>query len=419
MVSDTPLPMIAPITPAEALQIVLDFVRPLAEVQLPHSQVLGMTLSRDVHSGVELPPFDNSAMDGYAVVAADLAAAGPGQPVTLSLLETIGAGEVATATVQPGTCLKIMTGAPLPAGADAVVMREETEQQGARIGFLAKARRGQNIRLKGSDVHCGELVLPAGTAIGAAQWAMLACLGQATVPVRPRPRLAIIATGAELVDVDAPLLPGQIHDSNSFALRGAALDCAAEVVAVRRVGDSLEELTAALQELAPLCDAIVTSGGVSAGDFDPVRDVMHRDARILFWKIAMKPGKPLLFADYLGVPLFGLPGNPVSVMVAWEEFVRPALLRLAGRAALNRPVVRATVQNGFTSPLGRVEYVRACVKLGADDWTATTTGDQGSGRLSSMLGSNALLVVPAETTRVQPGDRLPARLTNCPEVTPG
>ncbi len=411
--------MNAPITPDQALEIVLGFVSPVDEVHLPHSRVLGMTLSRDIHSRVELPPFDNSAMDGYAVVSADLVAAVPDQPAALSLLETIGAGEVPTMTVQPGTCLKIMTGAPLPAGADAVVMREETEQQGERVAFLAAARPGQNIRLKGSDVHLGEMVMAAGTAIGAAQWAMLASLGQAMVPVRPRPRVAIIATGAELVDVDAPLLPGQIRDSNSFALRAAALDCAAEVVAVRRVGDSLEELTVILQELAPHCDAIVTSGGVSAGDFDPVRDVLHRDANVLFWKIAMKPGKPLLFAEYQGVPVFGLPGNPVSVMVAWEEFVRPALLRLAGRTALARPEVRATVRGAFTSPAGRVEYVRACVTLEADDWVAAATGDQGSGRLSSMLGSNALLVVPAATTRVQPGDKLPARLTDCPEVVAG
>jgi molybdopterin molybdotransferase len=404
------------VTPEEALATVLECVTPLKTEVLPHGEGLSRTVAQNVLAPLDLPPFNNSAMDGYAVIAANLEAANPQSPVSLSSLETIGAGEIAQLTVTSGTCIKIMTGTPVPAGADAVVMREETRENGGAIAFLAPTRVGQNIRLKGSDVQLGEVVFEAGTLIGAAQWAMLASLGVAQVEVFRRPRVGIVATGAELVAVDAPLEAGQIRDSNSYALRAMVENCGATVQTVRQCGDSFAELETVLREIAPHCDAIITSGGVSAGDFDPVRDVLREHAQVLFWKIAMKPGKPVMFGIFEGKPIFGLPGNPVSVMVAFEEFARPALLKMGGRRHLQRMELSARLEASLRSPEGKVEYVRALVRPKNGEWTAQTHGDQGSGRLSTFARANALLVVPAATTSVAAGENVIARLIDCPEI---
>jgi molybdopterin molybdotransferase len=404
------------VTPEEALKIILDRVPLLATEKLPHSAVLGRTLAQDIISPLELPPFDNSGMDGYAIIAADIQNASEGAPVALACLETIGAGDVPQNEVVSGKCLKIMTGAPLPAGADAVVMREETKEADATVEFGVPAERGQNIRRAGSDVSQGETILKAGSFVGAAQWAMLASLGQSEVEVVERPRVGIIATGAELVAVEAPLLPGQIRDSNSYALRALVESCGALVAEVRHAGDTLPEFESVLREVAASCDVVITSGGVSAGDFDPVRDVLRNKAEVFFWKIAMKPGKPVMFASFEGTPVFGLPGNPASVMVAFEEFARPALLKMGGRRALKRMEVVARMESGLLSPENRVEYVRAYLRPTNGEWLAVTDDDQGSGRLSTLVRANALIIVPAEKTTVQAGEHLTARLIDCPEI---
>lgn len=410
------------LTPAEALAVILEQIQPLgteipsgtAEERL--AAMLGRTLAAGVVSTTQLPPFDNSAMDGYAVLAGDTAGASEVATVRLRQLEVIGAGEVARQSVEPGTCLKIMTGAPVPAGADAVIMREETAADGEFVKFLAPAVPGQNIRRAGSDVRDGETVLRAGDVIGPAQWSMLAALGAYNVQLFRRPQVALLVTGEELAAPGESLRPGQIRESNSFALRALVEECGAEVVTWRRTGDTTAELEAALREAVPQADVVITSGGVSAGDFDPVRDVLHEKAKVHFWKVAMKPGKPVMFADFQGTPVFGLPGNPVSVMVAFEVFVRPALLKMGGRRRLNRPVVPAILEQPYRSTEGRAEFVRARLRFETGQWRASFQGDQGSGRLSTMVGANALLEIAPEITSITVGQEIPARLLHHSEV---
>ncbi|RYX81824.1 molybdopterin molybdenumtransferase MoeA [bacterium] len=402
----------APLVPAEARAIVLQHITRHNSHPIDHSKALGRVLAQDVISSLDLPPFPNSAMDGYALRATDLQSA----PQILRLIETIGAGDVATRTVESGTCIKIMTGAPVPAGADCVVMREETREQNGEVTFEEIAQPGQHIRPKGDDVREGETVFQSGTLINAAVHAMLASLGQATVEVTVRPRVAIVVTGKELVDVDAQLHPGQIRDSNSWALRGLVQSCGADVVSVLRTGDTQSEVEEALRLSATEADVIITSGGVSAGDFDPVRDVLLSQAEVHFWKVAMKPGKPLLFATLHETPVFALPGNPVSVMVGFEEFVRPALLKMAGRTAWKRVEVEAMLQNDLNSPSGRTEFVRARLEQSADGFLAIVSGDQNSGRLSTMARANALLEIAADVTFLPSGTRIRAKLLGGPEI---
>lgn len=414
----SPAPNTAPkplLSPREALTIVLDKIQPTGTENIPHAEVLGRTLAENLVALEDLPPFANSAMDGFGVVAKELQAASPSSPVKLVQGETVAAGGVPSRPLAAGTCCKIMTGAPIPPGCDAVVMREDVEEAGGRVSFTAPVTAGTNIRHAGSDIHKGETVLACGTRIGGPQWAMLAALGQAFVAVYRRPRVAIVATGAELMDVGTPLLPGQIRDSNSFALLAACQECDAVVAHTVRVGDSEEEVRAVLSGLAPEVDLIVTSGGVSAGDFDPVRDVLHKHGKVHFWKVAMKPGKPVLFASFAGTPVLALPGNPVSVMVAWEIFVRPALLKMSGRRAWYRPEIAVQLQQHVHSPAGRAEYVRAVVDYTVHPPAAKVTGDQGSGRLSSMLGAAALLKVPADATLIEKGQCVQAMLVSLPE----
>lgn len=401
-----------PLAPDEARAIVLARMVTLSVETVPHALALGRVLARTVVSPLDLPPFPNSAMDGYALQAEDVV----GAPKTLRLLETIGAGEIATQAVVRGACIKIMTGAPLPEGADCVVMREETRAQGENIEFLETASQGQHIRPQGDDVRRGEVVFERGTLIGAGVHAMLASLGCAQVEVFRRPRVAIVVTGKELVDVDAPLEAGQIRDSNSWALRGLVEECGAEVSGVYRTGDDVAEVEATVRAAIASADVLISSGGVSAGDFDPMRDVLLLRADVHFWKVAMKPGKPLMFASLDDKPVFALPGNPVSVMVGFEEFARPALLKMAGQRAWKRIEVEATLQTELRSPQGRVEFVRAQLQQSESGFLAIVAGDQNSGRLSTMARANALLEIGANTTFLPAGARVRAKLLSGPAM---
>ena len=413
------------ITPEEAREIILSRLGALPAETIAHANALHRVLAEDIESPLDLPPFDNSAMDGYAVIADDLKNAAPNAPRTLRLLETIGAGEVASQKVVRGACLKIMTGAPIPDGANAVVMREETKEiQNGAVQFFASAKSQQNIRPRGDDVKIGERVLPSGTFVRASEWAMLASLGKSQVSVFRTPRVGIITTGEELVDVDAELKLGQIRDSNSFALEGLCREIGVTIEKTR-VGDDVSILRKTLQEYSGRCDCIITSGGVSAGDFDPVRDALFGmqndgEAEIHFWKIAMKPGKPVMHASLQArgarhearggsTPIFGLPGNPVSVMVAFEQFVRPALLKMQGRKDA-RICVRAKLLAPLKSPGGKMEFVRARVFQENEVWQADVMGNQSSGRLSTMTCANALLIIPADVMRLEAGEFLEAQL---------
>ncbi len=381
-----------------------------------HNESLGRILGRDIISEIALPPFDNSAMDGYAVRVADMQGATESAPATLHLGEIIGAGDVPQSEILRGQCAKIMTGALLPRGAGAVIMREETREIEGNVEFFAAATAGQNVRLAGSDIARGEPVLAAGTRVRPAELAMLAALGQSQVEVYERPRVGIVTTGEELVGVEAELQAGQIRDSNGPALRGLCWGAGAKIVAQRHVGDQPDELRAVLDELSGQCDLILTSGGVSAGDFDPVRDVLLADADVIFWKVAMKPGKPVMLAIYRHVPVFALPGNPVSVMVGWEEFARPAILKRGGARALRRLEVEARIAENLHSPAGKTEFVRAQVTHENGALIARVSGDQGSGRLSTMTRANALLVIGPDQTQLVAGTQVRARLLDCAEV---
>ena len=392
--------------PDAARAIIREKIAALVSETVPHERALHRVLARDVVASLDLPRFANSAMDGYAARAADLTSA----PRTLQLLETIGAGEVATQSVEPGTCIKIMTGAPVPEGADCVVMREDTSEENGRVEFREAARVGQNVRPIGEDVRLGETVFQAGTLINAAVHALLASLGVADVEAFRRPRVAIVVTGAELVAVDAPLEAGQIRDSNSWALRALVAECGADVVGVYRTGDGAAEVEAVLREAVQGADVLISSGGVSAGDFDPMRDVLLQNAEVHFWKVNIRPGKPLLFASFGGTPVFALPGNPASVMVTFEEFVRPAILQMAGARAWRRLEVEARLESAVRSPLGRTEFVRVALRQSADGLLAAATGDQGSGRLSTMARADALLEIGPEIASLPAGARVRAKL---------
>jgi molybdopterin molybdotransferase len=406
------------ITPDEARHCVLKNTSLLQSETISHGQSLGRTLAQDIIAPLNLPPFDNSAMDGYAVRAADVQDATPENPVRLRVLETTAAGAFPEYSIESGTCARIMTGAPIPRGCDAVVMREETREAKNKVEILSSAKTSQNIRRAGSDVEEGEVVLYHGDLVRAAEWGMLASLGCAQMEVGRQPRVGIIVTGDELVAMDAPLQPGQIRDSNSFTLRALVDECGAVVEEIRHVRDEVQVLKNALNELSQSCDAIVSSGGVSMGDFDPVRDVLLPKAH--FWKIAMKPGKPVLFATWTqgeySLPVWGLPGNPVSVMVSFEQFVRPALLKMQGRRALNRPQLQVRIESDLRSPQGKVEFARALVMPHENGWHAILPGDQGSGRLSTMIRANALLVIPADVTSVAAGSTVMAQMTSWPEL---
>lgn len=410
--------------------------RPGSTEVMPLRRALGRVSARDIASPLDLPPFDNSAVDGYALRASDISQVTPDSPLALPCSRTIAAARTHNeAPIEPGHCARIMTGAPIPAGADAVVMREDVdENDDACIGFSASTCEGHSIRPRGEDIGRGEIAVQSGTRLRASEIALLAACGLAEVEVATMPRVAIIVTGDELAEPGQPLQPGQIYNSNAPALEALCRECGAQVVRIERAGDDALELARLMLEAGRGCDVLLTSGGVSAGDFDPVRDVLlgvpglPRIARAWFWKASIKPGRPILFATLDGeasgklaqtrVPIFALPGNPVSVAVTFELFVRPALLQMQGLrgATGERRTVSARVDRGGRSPEGKTEYVRAFVSqdegqtVRPNTWKAQVTGAQGSGRLTTMARANALLVIPPQVARYSEGDVFEARL---------
>ena len=400
------------LSPAHALQSVLKHAPALTDETIALDGALSRTLARDIFAPFDLPPFDNSAMDGYAIRAADLS-----HSQTLILDGTSAAGDQRPLQVLAGHCVAIMTGAPLPENADAVVMREETRIENERVHFQEAVKIGQNIRRRGNDIARGQIALNAGAVIRPSEWALLAALGQNELEVARRPRAALIVTGEELIPVGERLQSGQIHDSNSYSLRGLLESYGAHVESYR-CGDSENELESLLHEVAQHHDLIVTSGGVSMGDFDPVREVLPRIATVHFWKLSIKPGKPVMFATLENdrtIPIFGLPGNPVSVMVGAELLVRPALLQMQKRRAKNRVQVLAHVDSAGRSPLDKTEYVRALVENEGENWTAKISGEQGSARLTTMTRANALLVIGPEIENYARGNKFPALMLDWPE----
>jgi molybdopterin molybdotransferase len=425
-----------PISVDEALDYILRHVAPLESQTVHITEVLDRVLAEDVLATADIPPFANSAMDGYALQSGDVTAAGPDTPVTLAVIGQVAAGALPDCAVQAGTAVRIMTGAPIPPGGDAVVPFEQTSEGGPRrplpvpcadetgrplgaVEVYAAVRAGDNIRQAGEDIRRGTTVLAAGHVLRPPDIGILAALGHPQVQVVLRPRVAILATGDELVDVDEPVTPGKIRNSNEYTTLGLVERYGGVPVPLGIARDTVEDLTAKLcAGLAQRVDLFLTSAGVSVGDFDMVKNVLAAEGEMHFWQVAMKPGKPLAFGTVQGVPLLGLPGNPVAAMVAFEVFARPAILKLGGYPSWDKPAVRAILDEDVRNS-GRRHYMRARVRREADGFHVTTHGSdvqvQGSGILSSLVWANGLLVVPEEVTFIRAGDSADVWMLDWPE----
>jgi molybdopterin molybdotransferase len=401
------VPGTAPLAVADAVARIIAEVRPLESVRRALLDAFGAVLARDAIAPVTLPPWNNSAMDGYAVRAADLARL----PVTLRVVESIAAGRFPARAVGTGEATRIMTGAPVPEGADTVVRIEDTDGGAALVEIRDARDAGKNVRPRGEDVVEGQVAIAAGTAVGAAQVGVLASLGFAEVEVTRTPRVAIVTSGDELVELDRfdEVRAGRkIVSSNGYTLRALVRATGAEPVYLGIAADEPASLRALL-ERARECDAIITSAGISVGDHDHMRDVLRAmGAEMKFWRVRMRPGAPIGFGLLDGRPWIGLPGNPVSTMVTFELFARPALRRMLGHARLFRRPVPVVLEHPVTTHAELTHFLRAVVTVREGRSTARLTGPQSSGILTSMSAANVLLIVPPERRRVEAGETLNA-----------
>jgi molybdopterin molybdotransferase len=390
----------------EARARVLAEAAPLSAEERPLADVLGSVLAQDMIAPHSVPPFDNSGMDGFAVRAADTVEADQDHPAVLKVVFTIPAGTTADGPIRAGEAAKIMTGAPVPEGADAVIQSELTEDLGEQVRILEAVRPGKNIRHIGEDVSAGDRVLTVGTVLGPAEIGLAASLGFPTVMVYRRPRVAIINTGSELVEVDQPLGPGQIRNSNSYALRAQCQQVGIQAEVLGIAPDDYESTKRMIQQGLEY-DVLLTSGGVSVGDFDFVKDVQDElGVERRLWGVSMKPGKPLAFGVREGKLVFGLPGNPVSTMVSFELFVKPALLRLMGYPKTTKPTYKAVMAEDVSATDNRTYVVRVRAWREDEIWHVSSTGPQGSGMLRSMVGANGLALVPGGPRGVRAGEEV-------------
>ncbi|MCH7837088.1 MAG: molybdopterin molybdotransferase MoeA [Chloroflexi bacterium] len=407
----------------EALERILSYFDRLEPEERPVPDALGQVLAEDVESTLDIPPLDNTAMDGYAVRAADTEGASEANPVRLRVSGELAAGYIFDGEVTPGSAVRIMTGAPIPRGADAVVPFEETDESStgsdrefgtfaksaSEVGVLKAAKLGANIRRAGEDVGRGTLVLPQGTVLRPAQIGVLASLGKATVRVIRRPIVAILSTGDELLQPGQPVEPGKIYDSNAYSVAAMVRESGGIPRTLGIATDTVDALTAKIGEGLD-ADMLITSAGVSRGDYDVVKEVLAKEGDIDFWTVRMKPGKPLAFGAFPAgdrkVPHIGLPGNPVSSMITFELFGRPAVYKMLGKSGWQRPTVRAVAEERIVNTDGRRVYARAIVSQREGRYYASLTGPQGSGILTSMAQANALAVVPEEVAAVEAGDEV-------------
>jgi len=401
----------------EALEMILDNISILESETVFILEALDRVLAEDIFADEDIPPFNNSAMDGYAIIAADTRSASASFPVPLEVIEELPAGYSTSAEVKSGKAIKIMTGAPMPKGADAVAMVEDTKSEGSRVLIFKELSPGTNVRLAGEDVKKGDKVIEKGALIRPAEVGMLAALGKAQVTVSKRPRVAILATGDELVDIGEQLTYGKIRNSNTYSLYAQIkrLNCIPVDLGIAR--DVQEEIRDKIQGGLQSADTVLISGGVSMGEYDLVKDVlMELGMDMKFWKVAMKPGKPLLFGTIGLKPVFGLPGNPVSVMISFEQFVRPALLKMSGRRQLKKPVFKAILDGEIRKKLGRKHFIQSRIERFNGSYQATIAGPQGSGILRSMILANGLIVVPEDVSCVEAGTDVTVQLFDLPEV---
>jgi len=385
----------------EHLAEVLSVVQPLAPLELSLLDAHGCILAEDVVAKGPVPSFDNASMDGYAVRVADLATV----PVTLPVTGDVAAGPASPLRVQPGLCVRIMTGAVLPAGADAVVPVEWTDGGVAQVRIDRRPDPGAYVRRAGEDVVAGEVVLTDGSHLGSAQVGLAAAVGRSRLLVRPRPRVVVVSTGSELVEPGAPLAAGQIPDSNSIALTAAAVEAGAIAYRVGIVPDDPRRLLATLEDQLVRADVLITSGGVSVGAYDVVKEVLSRIGTVGFHKVAMQPGMPQGFGTIgpESTPVFGLPGNPVSALVSFEAFVRPALRRMLGAQVIERPRVSARTTAELRSPIGKRSFLRVWVEVRDGARVVSPVSGPGSHLIAGMARANALAVVPEDVERVADG----------------
>ena len=385
----------------EHLAEVLSVVGPLAPLEVGLLDAHGCVLAEDVRSNGPVPSFDNSSMDGYAVRVADL----EHLPVTLPVTGDVAAGPASPLRVQPGLCVRIMTGAVMPAGADAVVPVEWTDGGIAQVRIDRRPDVGAFVRRTGEDVTAGELVLAVGSHLGSSQIGLAAAIGRSRLVVRPRPRVVVVSTGSELVEPGTPLSPGQIPDSNSLALTAASIEAGAIAYRVGIIPDDPRRLLATLEDQLVRADVLVTSGGVSVGAYDVVKEVLSRLGTVGFSKVAMQPGMPQGFGT-IGpdsTPVFGLPGNPVSALVSFEAFVRPALRRMLGVEPGERPRVSAVTTTELTSPAGKRSFLRVWLEVLDGAYVISAVSGAGSHLMAGMARANALAVVPEDVERVPAG----------------
>ncbi|NWG15616.1 MAG: molybdopterin molybdotransferase MoeA [Chloroflexi bacterium] len=401
-----------------ALDRILQGITPLPAERISLPDSLDRVLAEGIYAQANLPPFANSSMDGYAVRSSDTTDARRDHPVSLRVNMDIPAGTAADCGVGQGEAARIMTGAPMPPGADAVIPVEYTDASWCPAGHVAlpstvriyrNAQPGENVRQIGEDIRAGQLVLPVGTLLRAQEIGVLASLGYMYVPVSRQPRVAILSTGDELADLDEPLTPGKIHDSNSYTLAALVKTFHGIPIRLPIARDNLDDVRRRFNEaLAQRPDVILSSAGVSVGAFDVVRAVLEEIGKIEFWRINLRPGKPLAYGSIRGVPFFGLPGNPVSAMVTFDVFVRPVLCRMGSRPESTAMIGVLTGEDIHSD--GRRSYLR--VKLSNEDGQliARLTGTQSSGVLSSMVLADGLLIVPEGATHVPAGSQLQVRL---------
>ncbi len=390
----------------EALSVLLKATPCLGMEEIPILSSLGRVVREDIRSPYPVPPFAKSAMDGYALRARDTRTARPGKPVELVVIEDVPAGRVPKNSLMPGQAIRIMTGAPLPKGADAVVMVEDTERAGRTVNVLRAVSRHENSGKPGEDVRKGEKIITKGTRIGPAQMGMLSACGKQKVKVGRIPRAAIISTGDEIVGPGKPMKPGQIRDANSYSLFGLCEQAGVspEFLGIARDRRSLLEKKLAL---AKTHDLVILSGGVSVGDYDLVKDILKRNrVRQIFWSVAIKPGKPTFAGKRKGQMIFGLPGNPVSVMVTFLLFVRPAIDRMTGKVPVGLHRAKARLAESLRLKPGRRQFLRGVLLRGHGGYLVRALPDQQSGVLRSMLEADVLIDVPATVTRLKKGDEV-------------
>jgi molybdopterin molybdotransferase len=391
----------------KALEAIRACLAPVAESEtVPIRQALGRILAQEIVPAIDVPGHDNSAMDGYAVRSADLSSS---QEVSLKQIGSAFAGRAFKDEIRKGQCVRIMTGAVMPEGTDTVVVQEVCRTEGDRVAIPPGQKAGQNVRAAGEDLKAGVAVLRPGRPLHAAELGLIASLGIGEVAVRRRLRVAFFSTGDELVSIGTPLGAGQVYDSNRYTLHGMLSRLGVEIVDLGVVRDDIDALERAFV-LASEHDAIITTGGVSVGEADFIRQLMAKLGEVLFWKIAMRPGRPMAFGRIGDAFLFGLPGNPVAVMVTFYQFVRDALLYLSGRMAGETPLLAAASAHPIRKVPGRTEYQRGVVFQEAGGWKVRTTGQQGSGVLRSMSEANCFIVLEHERGAVQAGEPVQVQL---------